>query len=412
MDARTASTLVDTATSRVPASLGPRRTTTTHEFYRYPARFTPDFARAVIMAFTEPGQVVLDPFVGGGTTLVEARLAGRIGIGNDLNQLATFVAWVKSAVFSGATLDAVGRWADDVPHAINVQAGSVADDYWAERGYLRNVEGAELWRLRKFIALARAGARDLPSPTEQRFVRCALLRTAQWALDMRDFLPSITDFRDAFRSNLDGMADAAREYARQVRRMDRAVPTTHARRTAILTGPAQDLKKRLFDIVPPRLVLTSPPYPGVYVNYHRWKIHGRRETPLPYWIANQLDGHGLAYYTMGARAQPHLTSYFDDLVESFESIVSLCDRETIVVQVVGFSNPDHQLPRYLAAMRVAGLREVIFQRCATDDDGRLWRSVPGRRWWALQNAEATSREVVLFHRLRAERRPGGRSVYQ
>ena len=44
----------------------------THNFYRYPARFSPKLVRAAIEAFTEPGDLVLDPFVGGGTTLVEA----------------------------------------------------------------------------------------------------------------------------------------------------------------------------------------------------------------------------------------------------------------------------------------------------------------------------------------------------
>jgi DNA modification methylase len=49
----------------------------THNYYRYPARFSPRFVRAAIEAFTAPGNVVLDPFVGGGTTLVEALALGR-----------------------------------------------------------------------------------------------------------------------------------------------------------------------------------------------------------------------------------------------------------------------------------------------------------------------------------------------
>lgn len=77
-------------------SLGRRRTASPHEFYRYPGRFSPAFARAAIEAFTEPGDFVLDPFVGGGTTLVEARLAGRPALGSDLNPLAVFVSRTKS----------------------------------------------------------------------------------------------------------------------------------------------------------------------------------------------------------------------------------------------------------------------------------------------------------------------------
>ena len=49
----------------------------THNFYNYPARFSPLFAETVIDIFTEPGDLVLDPFMGGGTTLVAARLSGR-----------------------------------------------------------------------------------------------------------------------------------------------------------------------------------------------------------------------------------------------------------------------------------------------------------------------------------------------
>jgi len=68
----------------------------THDFYRYPARFSPQFAKAVIEAFTRPGEVVLDPFMGGATTLVEAQALGRIGIGLDVNELACFIARVKT----------------------------------------------------------------------------------------------------------------------------------------------------------------------------------------------------------------------------------------------------------------------------------------------------------------------------
>src|SRR5215469_303761 len=70
----------------------------THNFYRYPARFSPLFTRAVIDAFTTKSDVVFDPFMGGGTTLVEATAMGRSGIGTDLNSLAVFLAQVKTTV--------------------------------------------------------------------------------------------------------------------------------------------------------------------------------------------------------------------------------------------------------------------------------------------------------------------------
>lgn len=38
----------------------------THGFYKYPARFSPVFVRQAILAFTDYGDLVLDPFMGGG----------------------------------------------------------------------------------------------------------------------------------------------------------------------------------------------------------------------------------------------------------------------------------------------------------------------------------------------------------
>src|SRR2546423_1379245 len=86
--------LREAALSRAPVSLGPRRTASPHEYYRYPARFSPELAAAAIGAFSEPGDLVGDYFLGGGTTVVEARFAGRLGVGSDINSLSTFVSKV------------------------------------------------------------------------------------------------------------------------------------------------------------------------------------------------------------------------------------------------------------------------------------------------------------------------------
>src|SRR5262245_66672152 len=69
----------------------------THNFYRYPARFSPLFARAAIEAFSRPGDVVCDPFMGGATSLVEARALGRHNLGCDISSLAAFRGRAKTA---------------------------------------------------------------------------------------------------------------------------------------------------------------------------------------------------------------------------------------------------------------------------------------------------------------------------
>ena len=55
----------------------------------YHGNFIPQIPNQLIRRFTRKGDVVLDPFVGHGTTLVEAKRLGRHGIGVDIQQSAT-----------------------------------------------------------------------------------------------------------------------------------------------------------------------------------------------------------------------------------------------------------------------------------------------------------------------------------
>lgn len=74
----------------------------THGFHTYPAGLHPDAAALLVSAF--PGDSVLDPFCGGGTVLVEARVAGRRAVGRDIGPVALRVARARTATPDDATL--------------------------------------------------------------------------------------------------------------------------------------------------------------------------------------------------------------------------------------------------------------------------------------------------------------------
>ena len=153
--------------------------------------------------------------------------------------------------------------------------------------------------------------------------------------------------------------------------------------------------------MPAKLVLTSPPYPGVHVVYHRWQILGRKETPAPFWLANQRDGAGESHYLLGPRDEDELVTYYARLKSVFSSVRSLLDANSIVVQLVAFSDPTWQLPAYLQTMNEAGYVEAEAD-CTTSAkvNGRIWREVPGRKWYANKRGEIpASKEVMLLHKL-------------
>ena len=64
-----------------------RQGSSLHEI-SYRACFKPQLPRFFIETLTKPGDVVYDPFMGRGTTIVEAALFGRRVIGNDINPLS------------------------------------------------------------------------------------------------------------------------------------------------------------------------------------------------------------------------------------------------------------------------------------------------------------------------------------
>lgn len=66
-----------------------------HPMCSYLAMFPPGIPRYFIEQFTEPGDVVLDPFSGRGTAPLEACVSGRIGIGIDLSPLAHILTAAK-----------------------------------------------------------------------------------------------------------------------------------------------------------------------------------------------------------------------------------------------------------------------------------------------------------------------------
>jgi hypothetical protein len=73
-----------------------------HPMCSYLASFPASLAHAFISRYSRPGDVVLDPFAGRGTTPLQAAAEGRIGVGNDLNPFAHLLTASKVEPASAA----------------------------------------------------------------------------------------------------------------------------------------------------------------------------------------------------------------------------------------------------------------------------------------------------------------------
>ena len=362
----------------------------THEFYLYPARFHPDVARAAIQAFSSPDDLVFDPFMGGGTSIIEALAMGRRGVGVDINALAHFVVDVRTTPLSAADGMYLQAWAGSCEELVR---SDLTEDTPGTPNMPRVLES--------FVAGALRLAERMPRQRQRAFARCALLRLGQLAMETttRDFvvprrrwlarklpvlvvemLGGMQEFVDECRS-----AGTPKDRIRFGRRL------YHRSVAGIEHEPSiGDWRFK------PKLVITSPPYPGVHVLYHRWQYRGRKESSAPYWIADVKDGAGASYYTLGDRKPAGVEKYFKNIVEAFRSVRAVVAPDATVVQLVGFGNVAAQLPRYLAAMQDAG-----FEECRVDGQATLAvsRSVPNRRWYThLRGPIDASSERLLVHR--------------
>ncbi len=224
----------------------------THGFHTWPAGLHPDAAALLVEAF--PGRSVLDPFCGGGTVLVEARIAGRRAVGRDVSQVALLVAAGRATTWSEEVLTRARSFARKATEAARHAAEppperihELLKDWYQPHVLL------ELASLRRSIF-------DEADPEIRPILKVCfssiLVKTSHRASD--------TSAKRVVKERPEGTASILfhkkiREYGRRVAALRELVPAG---------TPEPDLgrgdARRLAVRPPVDLVLTSPPYPSTY----------------------------------------------------------------------------------------------------------------------------------------------------
>ncbi len=136
----------------------------------HPATYPISLARRCIELFTHRGELVLDPFVGSGTTLVAARDAGRSAVGSDLR--ADYVGLSRS------------RLIGPDPSGGDLQL-ALCDDARAIPGYLREESLALILTSPPYANLLNRRRRNKSRHGHERFNE-QYLRVEQYSQDTRD----------------------------------------------------------------------------------------------------------------------------------------------------------------------------------------------------------------------------------
>ncbi|MCD6554447.1 MAG: site-specific DNA-methyltransferase [Anaerolineae bacterium] len=241
-----------------------------HNLHAFPAKFPPQLPRKFIEGLTEPGDVVLDPMVGSGTTIVEAFLAGRRGIGFDIDPMALRLCKVKVTPLSlGETAVAGNRVlycaqkslqqdVAELRRELNARFGEAERefiDYWflpstqlELMALIREIERVQDPNIREFLELAFSAIIITKSGGVSRARDLAHTRPHR----VQDKAPrsALDEYRKRLSKNLESL-------------------TTLARGSGVIgvfCGNAQELPLR--DQVVD-LIVTSPPYAANAIDYMR-----------------------------------------------------------------------------------------------------------------------------------------------
>jgi len=242
------------------------RTKHVHSLHPYLGKFIPQLVEVFLRRHFKPGDCIYDPFVGSGTTLVEANAFGAAGVGCDISAFNCLLSRVKTQKYALANVDLALRGVlEQTPRTAE---GVVPDEAsnWLQAWYAPQA-------LRELLAYECVGSQTL-GEAEWDAARVVLSRAARSARQTKHFdldfprQPVTASYwchkhKRACRPVAEAMKFLRRYTSDTVRRLrafaaiqsDQAVEVVHA-------------DARVVDLpLEPSGIITSPPYPGL-IDYH------------------------------------------------------------------------------------------------------------------------------------------------
>jgi len=124
----------------------------THWIYPYKGKFHPQMIRALLNIIgLEQGDTVLDPFIGSGTTAVEAQLLGINCVGIDISPLCVLQSKVKVEAIN--VLQEIMQWKEEIISGVtNFSSGNKSLDKTIES--IPNEKVKDFYKMAKLIAIS------------------------------------------------------------------------------------------------------------------------------------------------------------------------------------------------------------------------------------------------------------------
>lgn len=248
-----------------------------HGWHPFPAKFPPQLPQFFIERLSDAEDVVLDPMLGSGTTLVEAMRLGRRVIGCDIDPLARMIAAAKLAPIEAVkTLQTGYRIIDAAKRA-----------YWQNRDALerelrlrfdeKTREFINYWflpqqQLELIALLQRIESLPVPSPTQERirdFLKMVFSSTIiakSGGVSLARDLAHTRPHRDTDKTPNSAFAEFAKRLERNLAAYDKGRSTFQSAPFQVRAASAE---KTGLETASVDLIVTSPPYANNAIDYMR-----------------------------------------------------------------------------------------------------------------------------------------------
>ena len=251
----------------------------THGIHRYPAKFIPQIPRFCLDSYSKPGDQILDPFMGSGTTLLESYILRRNSFGIDIHPLARLIAKVKITPVDPTHLSSHSRqllsriradeddnseWIPEIPNR----------DHWFRDEVLCDLATIKkhIWRMRRgdcqdfFKICFSSIIRKMSNSDADSLIPEVTSFRKKLDEQGRTSFDSISKFENTVRSKLID-AEALWRISNELKEEYSGLPTT-----SIIGNDARDIELDDSEI---DLAITSPPYASAvhYVSVHKLEMY-------------------------------------------------------------------------------------------------------------------------------------------
>lgn len=318
------------------------RTKHVHGLHPYLGKYVPQLVEIFLRRYFRPGQCVYDPFVGSGTTLVEANVYGSHAIGCDISAFNCLLSRVKTTRYALGTVELRLQTAlEESRRAGPAPLGGASE--WLREWYAPRALG-ELRRYREIAAETLDDpAWDVARIVLSRAARSARL-TTHFDLDFPEAPATAPYFCHKHKRTCRPVEEAEKflvRYTRDtVQRLRAFAGLRTTRDVRVVHGDARTLRlaHRLDGII------TSPPYPGL-IDYHEQHRYSYELLGLDDRRSDEIGS------AVNGTTSSSLATYVDDMTAVFANASDQLEPNAPIVIVV---NDSRNL--YPAVLRGAGLR--------------------------------------------------------